>query len=115
MLWERGNAEWRSAAPSAGAGEEAAPGARDGALVIHPRFAPGTETTLGERYDFTGGDTNLLANQIQPGDHFGQGMLQLNARFYFAKVKAAVYINQELNRTQPLIIEEARQVKGHVE
>ena len=29
-----------------------AEGASNGALVIHPRFAPQTETTLGERFDF---------------------------------------------------------------
>jgi hypothetical protein len=43
----------------------------------------------------------LLLHQINPGNHFGNAMFNLNARIYFKEIKILI-IQEEFNRTCPV-------------
>ena len=51
-----------------------------------------THIFLFERQDRAGGHVDLLAHQIEAGDQFRDGMLNLQTRVHFQKVKFAADI-----------------------
>ncbi len=63
----------------------------------------------GER--FPGGHLDLLLDQIDPGDHFGDRMLDLDPRVHFHEIEAAVLIQQKLDRARVLITDGPRQLQ----
>ena len=60
---------------------------------------------LPERQRLTRGDAQLPLDQILPGDHFGDRVLDLQAGVHFHEVKAAVLVQQELDRTGADIVD----------
>ncbi len=53
------------------------------------------------------GDANLLANQVEAGDHFGHGVLDLDARVHFQKVEL-VAGDEALDRSGGIVADRLR-------
>ena len=51
------------------------------------------------------GDAQLQFDEIEPGDRFGDGMLDLQAGIHFHEIEFAVCVEQELERAGALISE----------
>ena len=66
---------------------------------------------LAERQRRAGRDPDLLDDEIEPGDHLGDGVLDLEARVHFDEIELAVLV-QELDRADAAIGELAHRV-GH--
>ena len=49
-------------------------------------------------------DSNLLLNQINAGDQFGNRVLDLNPSVDFDKVKVVVFVDNELNRAGVVVV-----------
>ncbi len=49
------------------------------------------------REAFARGDQNLLFDQVDIGDHLGDGMLHLDTRVHLEEVQIAVLVHQELH------------------
>ena len=58
------------------------------------RVAEKTDVLLLQRQRRAGGDADLLADEIDAGDHLGHGMLDLNARVHLDEIEAAVLVEE---------------------
>ena len=56
------------------------------------------ERILRERQRLARGDAELPLDQVEPGDHFGDRMLDLQARIHLHEVERAVAVDDELDR-----------------
>src|SRR5690606_25559002 len=43
---------------------------------------------------FAGGNTNLLLHEIEAGDHFGDRVLDLDARVHFDEIELAIFVEE---------------------
>ena len=68
------------------------------------RCAQHAHLVLGDRQRRAGRDLDLLVDDVDPGDHLGHRMLDLNARIHLDKVELAVFV-QELDRSRADIAE----------
>src|SRR5258705_1312699 len=58
-----------------------------------------------------GGDCDLLTNKIDPGDKFGDRMLNLESSVHLQKIEIASLVrDQKLDRARPHIVYRARQL-----
>lgn len=70
-------------------------------LRVNPRFNGMTfhgQLRLRQGQGLASGDTQLPLDQIQPGNHFGDRMLHLQAGIHFHEVEATVGLCDELDR-----------------
>ena len=58
---------------------------------------------LPQRQPFAGGDAQLQFDEIEPGDRFGHGMLDLQARIHLQKIERAGRIEQKFERARALV------------
>ena len=56
------------------------------------------DVTLAQMQFFTGGDLDLFLNNVNAGNHFRDGMFDLDASIHFNEIKLSVFI-QEFNST----------------
>ena len=66
---------------------------------------------LRERERLAGSDAQLPLDQIQPGDHFGDGMFDLQASIHFDEIELPACIH-ELDRAGADVIDRARGSDG---
>ena len=59
---------------------------------------------LSEREFFTCRNFYLLLDQVNSGDHFRNGMFDLNSRVHFNEVKVVIFVDNEFNRRRIVII-----------
>ena len=52
---------------------------------------------------FAAGDAQLQLDEIETGDRFGDGMLDLQPRVHFHEIELAALIEQEFQRARALI------------
>ena len=62
-------------------------------------MAPGDDVLLAKRERLTGGDPDLLADQVDAGDHLGDGVLDLDPGVDLDEVELILLIDQELTGT----------------
>jgi hypothetical protein len=67
---------------------------------------------LGVRERFASRNANLLAHDVDTGDHFADAVLDLDARLDFGKVEVAGAVHQELHGAGVLKVEHARNIDG---
>ena len=87
---------------------------RDRVLCIDAALdcvAPKLHVLLGDRERRAGRNPDLLVDEIEPGDHLGHGMLDLDARVHFDEIELAVLV-QELDRTGAAIAEIAHGLRA---
>ena len=60
------------------------------------------DLVLRERQGFTRGDAELPFDEVEPGDHLGNGMLDLQARVHLEEIEALTVV-QELDGTRTLV------------
>jgi len=46
------------------------------------------------------GDPELLADEVDPGDHLGHGVLHLEPRVHLEEVEATLGVHEELDRAR---------------
>ena len=66
-------------------------------LGVDPAFdrRPGdADVLLGDGQRRAGGDLDLLVDEIDAGDHFGDGMFDLDAGVHFDEIEAAVLVEE---------------------
>ena len=74
-------------------------------LGVQPRLdgvAGQRDLLLGERQRFTRRDSDLPLDQIEPGDHFGDRMLHLQAGVHLHEIESAV-AHPSRNSTVPAL------------
>jgi len=74
------------------------------------RMAAERELFLRPREELAGGDAQLPLNQIKPGDHFGDGMLNLETRVHLHEIKGPVRRDDEFHRARADIVDRARRL-----
>ena len=70
-----------------------------GVFGVDPDFegmAAGDDFLLGERQFFAGRDPDLLLDEVDARDHFGDGVLDLDARVDFDEVELVIGVDEEL-------------------
>ncbi len=78
-------------------------------LRVEPRLdrvTPAPDLFLSKRQRFTRRHAELPLDQVQPRDHLGHRVLDLQARVHLEKVEAATVV-QELDRARPLVFDRA--------
>lgn len=58
-----------------------------------------SDVTLAESELFAGGDAELPFNEVVSGDHFGDGVLDLDTSIDFDEIKVLVFVEEELDRS----------------
>ena len=69
------------------------------------------DIVLKETERFAGGNPNLLADQIHSRHHFGDGMLDLNARVHFEEEEARIG-DEALDRADRIVADRLRRAHG---
>ena len=78
------------------------------ALIRHlDRVAGEPDVALGEAQRQPGGELDLLAHQIDPGDQLGHRMLDLQPGVHLDEVELAVLV-EELDRAEAAVVEPAQ-------
>src|SRR5271168_559270 len=67
---------------------------------------------LAQAQRLAGRDAHLHFDQVEPGNHFRDGMLDLEARVHFEEVEAALAVHQEFEGAGIRVASGARQVYG---
>ena len=74
-----------------------------GAQARLDRVAGKPDILLPQRQPFAAGDAQLQLDEIEPGDRFGHGMLDLQARVHFHEIERAGRIEQKFERARALV------------
>src|SRR5262249_26327306 len=67
---------------------------------------------LFDRQLFSGGDANLFADDVDAGDHLGNGVFDLQARVHFQKVEIPLPVDQKLDRAGAVLTGRAGDLDG---
>ena len=78
-----------------------------GAKAHLDRVPLATHVVLRDRQRLAGGNLQLQRDQIEPGDHFGDRVLDLQPRVHLHEMKLAIAIEQKLERACALVPDRA--------